>query len=287
MATLHEYFTLDQGPAFGFGAKLLTLEHTGDPSKKVDVEVRLNFQPESNSFYVSVYIPFTSDWVCPARAVLNGTSAMLDFRKEVEIVVPVSLYDESKFSEAVFTGRIFLYSENDISAEDRTYIKQRSLELGRTVAIRDRHWANDRAAGEKPLAFISHDSRDKVGIAEPLAIELAKMGIPVWFDKFSLTVGQSLRESIESGLRDCPHCVFVITPNFLANGGWPKVEYGSIFTRELVERSNAILPVWHNVSRSDVYAYSPILADRFAAICEGDVSAVARALFQAIKAPKA
>jgi TIR domain len=87
---------------------------------------------------------------------------------------------------------------------------------------------------------------------------------PVWFDEFSLKVGDSLRESIESGLKVCPMCIFVLTLNFLAKGGWPKREYEIIFTRELVEEKKLILPVWAGVSRDEVYQYSPILADRVA-----------------------
>jgi hypothetical protein len=84
---------------------------------------------------------------------------------------------------------------------------------------------------------------------------------PVWFDEFSLAVGDSLRESIEAGLKTCHMCILVLTPNFLAKGGWPKREYDSIFTRELIENKKLILPVWAGVSKEEVYEYSPILAE--------------------------
>lgn len=143
-------------------------------------------------------------------------------------------------------------------------------------------YAAKRNEFEQPLAFISHDSRDKGDIARPLALELQKLMCPVWYDEFSLKVGNSLCESIENGLKDCRKCIFILTPNFLGNGGWTKREYDSIFTRELVERQNLILPIWFNVSRREVYEYSPVLADRVASKWERGVQVIARELAQAI-----
>jgi hypothetical protein len=53
--------------------------------------------------------------------------------------------------------------------------------------------ATKRNTSERPRAFISHDSRDKEKIAEPLAAALQNFMCPVWFDKFSLKVGDSLK----------------------------------------------------------------------------------------------
>lgn len=135
---------------------------------------------------------------------------------------------------------------------------------------------------EKPLAFISHDWRDKSEIAEPLAVHLQKLLCPVWYDQFTLRVGDSLRESIEKGLKECRKCIVVLTPNFLSNSGWSKREYDSIFTRELIEKQKVILPIWHDVSPEQIYQYSPILADRVAAQWSKGVEEVANQLLQAI-----
>ncbi len=150
------------------------------------------------------------------------------------------------------------------------------------AVFRSESYVKERSKWEKPLAFISHDSRDKNTIAEPLAIRLAKLMCPVWYDEFSMQVGDSLRESIEKGIRDCHRCVLILTPNFLANGGWSKKEYDSIFTRELIERKKVILPVWHEVKPKDVYEYSPALADKVAVQWADGINEVARKLLGAI-----
>ena len=50
-------------------------------------------------------------------------------------------------------------------------------------------------------AFISHASEDKDQIARPLYLQLQKLGLRIWFDEFTLTVGDSLRGSIDKGWR--------------------------------------------------------------------------------------
>jgi hypothetical protein len=61
-------------------------------------------------------------------------------------------------------------------------------------------------------------------------------------------------------------------------------EYDSIFTREIVEKRNVILPVWDEISVDDVYRFSPILADRVAVQWSLGVEEVARRLLRSIDA---
>jgi TIR domain len=163
-----------------------------------------------------------------------------------------------------FTGRIYFYTENRLSPELVQRLEYIAQSKGLSLLCRGPEYAAERDRLEKPRAFISHDSRDKETIARKIAATLRTMRCPVWFDEFSLIVGDSLRESIETGLKTCHKCVFILTPNFLSKGGWPKREYDAIFTRELVEDRKLILPVWAGVSREEVYEYSPTLADRVA-----------------------
>ena len=114
------------------------------------------------------------------------------------------------------------------------------------------------------MAFISHDSKDKTDVAIHLAIGLQKLMCPVWYDEFSLNVGDHLRESIERGLKETKKCILVISKNFLSNKGWTKTEFNSVFTRELLKQESVVLPVWYNVTPAEVYDYSPSLANRVA-----------------------
>jgi hypothetical protein len=51
--------------------------------------------------------------------------------------------------------------------------------------------------------FISHASEDKHDFVRPLAHALKSRGLRVWYDEFSLKLGDSLRRSIDKGLAEC------------------------------------------------------------------------------------
>jgi hypothetical protein len=145
-----------------------------------------------------------------------------------------------------------------LSDEEIVKVKEEGRKLGHEVQFRSQTYAATRSKFEKPLAFICHDSRDKE-TARKIAIGLQRMMCPVWYDEFSLKVGDSLRESIEAGLRSCKKCVLVLSPSFFSNNGWTKREFDSIFTREILEEQRLVLPVWLGVGRQQVFDYSASL----------------------------
>jgi hypothetical protein len=75
----------------------------------------------------------------------------------------------------------------------------------------------------------------------------------------------------------------VLSPNFLSNEGWGRAEFDSVYTREILERKNVILPVWLNVDVKEVYNYSPRLADKVGLAATLGVREVARLLANAVK----
>lgn len=282
MATLWEYYLKDQGPSYCIGADVTLHDQLGGLQLEVPTRLHVAFEP--NSLYISFYIPHQTFIESPSRMLLNGVSDVLSWRNDVYVHLGRKGEEGTEITEMVFTGRIYIYSEDDISNEDKNYIHQRSKELGQSVKFRERSYAYERNKREKPLAFVSHDSRDKQDIASPLAMQLQKYMCPVWYDEYSLKVGHSIREQIEKGLKECKKCILILTPNYLSNEGWGKREFDSVFTREMIEKQNVVLPVWHNVSPADIYEYSPSLADRVALQWNTGVEDVARKLKQAIEA---
>jgi TIR domain-containing protein len=108
--------------------------------------------------------------------------------------------------------------------------------------------------------FISHASEDKDDVARPLADQFIELGLKVWYDEYTLTVGDSLRRSIDRGLASCRFGLVILSPHFLEKE-WTQKELDGLVARE-DGTAKRILPVWHNVSRSDIVAFSPTLADR-------------------------
>lgn len=132
--------------------------------------------------------------------------------------------------------------------------------------------------------FISHASEDKEEVARPLAQELRSRGLRVWYDEFSLELGDSLRRSIDQGLAKSRFGVVVLSKNFLAKE-WPQRELDGLTSRE-ISGVKVILPVWHDISRSEIVSYSPVLADRLAIMAAGGIPSVADAIELVIRRAK-
>jgi hypothetical protein len=129
--------------------------------------------------------------------------------------------------------------------------------------------------------FVSHANEDKDAIARSLALALQARGLRVWYDEFSLTVGDSLRESIDHGLARSEFGVVILSGHFFEKH-WPTQELNGLATRE-VKGKKVILPVWHGVSFEEVRQYSPMLADRLAVTTEKGVDHVVEQLLGAMK----
>ena len=108
--------------------------------------------------------------------------------------------------------------------------------------------------------FVSHAFEDKDDVVRPLVKHLGELGIKVWYDEVELTVGDSLRQSIDRGLTGSRFGVVVISPSFLRKQ-WTIYELDSLVARE-VESGKVILPIWHKVKKDEVLSYSPKLADK-------------------------
>ena len=110
--------------------------------------------------------------------------------------------------------------------------------------------------------FISHAAEDKGEIVRPLANALRASGLTVWYDEFELAIGDSLRRKIDAGIARSKFGVVVLSTHFFAKG-WPQYELDGITTMS-VSGKQAILPIWHKLTKAQVIAESPSLADKVA-----------------------
>ncbi|MEE1830766.1 toll/interleukin-1 receptor domain-containing protein [Streptomyces sp. SP17KL33] len=115
--------------------------------------------------------------------------------------------------------------------------------------------------------FISHASEDKDALVRPLAEKLKSFTLDVWYDEYSLSVGDSLSASIDKGLKLSSFGVVILSPSFFAKP-WPEYEFRSLVALES-GRAKRIIPVWFNVERDEVLNFSPHLADKVAVIASG------------------
>jgi hypothetical protein len=267
MASLHEYFVKDGGQNFIHHQTWQLRNAEGVNVGELTARLHLDF--EANAKYISFFFPEMPDVECPEAFALNKVEEILNW-SATQVGVQVRFGEERRDArELVFTGQIYLYSVRPVPEGLKARLIAEARAVRHKLTFRSVEYMNERNKFEKPRAFICHDSRDKTSIAEPIALQLQKFMCPVWYDQFSLRVGDSLRESVEKGLKECHKCILVLTPNFLRNEGWSKREYDSIFTREVVDKQKVILPVWHEISAQDVYQFSPIGGCSMVAGCRG------------------
>jgi hypothetical protein len=110
--------------------------------------------------------------------------------------------------------------------------------------------------------FISHATEDKDDVVRPLANSLVAEGLRVWYDEFELRIGDSLRRKIDYGLGHSRFGVVVLSHAFFSKN-WPQYELDGLVTREMTGEQ-IILPLWHRITKAEVIAYSPPLADKVA-----------------------
>lgn len=124
-------------------------------------------------------------------------------------------------------------------------------------------------------AFISHASEDKDRFVRPLAQALANLGARIWYDEFSLNLGDSLSNSIDKGLVRSAYGIVILSRAFMSKS-WPQHELRGLVAREISGKSR-ILPIWHEVGLAEVSEFSPTLADKLA-VRTSDAAAVDIAL---------
>ena len=130
--------------------------------------------------------------------------------------------------------------------------------------------------------FICHASEDKEKVARPLAEALRQAGVKVWFDEFELRVGDTFSERIDSGVAQFRFGVVIISKRFLEKP-WPRRELRSLVSRELDSGGKVVLPVWHEISKEDLLAFSPALADVIAASTSSGLAHVIDKILEVVR----
>lgn len=129
--------------------------------------------------------------------------------------------------------------------------------------------------------FISHASEDKDSHVRDLAKALTSSGLRVWYDEFTLKLGDSLRRSIDRGLAASRFGIVVLSHSFFSKE-WPQRELDGLVAKEITS-GKVILPVWHNITKEEVASYSPILADRLAVQSDKGIAHVVAQILAAVR----
>ncbi|NRT77623.1 toll/interleukin-1 receptor domain-containing protein [Clostridium beijerinckii] len=89
--------------------------------------------------------------------------------------------------------------------------------------------------------FISHSSIDKTFV-DKLAKDISSIGIPIWYDKLEINVGDSIPEKINEGLVDAKYFIIVLSSNSMTSR-WVREELNAAIMRQIVSNGTFIIPI--------------------------------------------
>jgi hypothetical protein len=280
MATSKEYFQKNTYLEFGTELSFKAID-----SDEIIVPVKVAYDFDGGSKHLRAYIPECDQPDGVLTALVQNLQMVWDNAAGVLVSAGLANANENIDGRSLtFSGRLLVYTPNVIDDQRWQRLKDQLSPQGLFLLIRDGNYAKLRDSYEKPRAFISHDSRDKERFVAGLASKLSSMLCPVWYDEYSLVPGQSLRESIERGLKTCPKCIIVLSKYFFSNPGWTKREFDTVYTREVFEGQRICIPVWLDVTKEKVYDYSPILLDTVGIKGDLGMDEVVRRLFNVLTA---
>lgn len=129
--------------------------------------------------------------------------------------------------------------------------------------------------------FISYSHSDSKEVAQLLGQELTAMGLDVWVDDIEMSIGSSIRESIDDGLTRSEYGIVILSESYFE--GTSEWELNGLVEKHTSEE-DVILPLWHEVDYDYVYEQSPSLADLLAKeISDENVQSVASSVHQVVK----
>lgn len=130
--------------------------------------------------------------------------------------------------------------------------------------------------------FICHASEDKDDFVRPLAEQLREEHLEVWYDEFSMKVGDSLRRSIDLGISRSRFGVVVLSERFFQKR-WPQRELDGLVARQMTNGEITVLPVWLGISAKEICAYSPPLADVVAVAADRGLEHVVQEIVKRVR----
>lgn len=259
MATVRDYFETDFKREV-VADNIFDFEWKAD-HRMISVPVQLHYDFDANAVFVCFYLPeipapeFVRD-ICGHvdRVLAIGQGRDIRAGRHGEL--------QARDEDLVFTGRVFVYAEGDLSDAQVDKIADSLRARNLFFRFRGRRYARERSAFEKPLAFISYDFSDRDAVAAPLARALAAIRCRAWFDEYMMRAGDPIERTILQGLEQCERCIVVLSPRYLENQRWARREFDAIALRETRENRALIIPILYGVNEQQVAVFSPAVAQR-------------------------
>ena len=102
--------------------------------------------------------------------------------------------------------------------------------------------------------FLSHSSKDKEFIVNPINAYLQAEGIGTWLDSYEIDYGDNIYLKVNEGIESADIGVFILTDNFFdSSSGWPVTEFSTFFM-EAMNNKKKLLFINAGVSPENMHA---------------------------------
>jgi hypothetical protein len=226
---------------------------------------------------------FFHDWrkIREERFALNITSPIPQFFRKVctdvhrAIETTKTSHKRDNIFKRVFRGTYYYFSFDEFRRNLPSWWKASEKEQDmRNVRVQSR-------PRDIPTVFLCHSSSDKPFVEE-LALDLRKLGLGVWFDKWEIRVGDLIIDKIEEGLGDNDYLAIILSPDAV-NSPWVKRELNAATMMELEERRVIVLPILYQKCDIPLLIRDKLYADFTISYEDGLRSLVARLFPDAVE----
>lgn len=123
-----------------------------------------------------------------------------------------------------------------------------------------RNLSEEKSKSKAPSLMIIHAHEDKPFVRK-LAKDLQVNGISVWYDEWTIKIGDSLVARIDEGIKSTDYALVVFSEAFF-NKQWPQRELDAALFREAESKRVFVLPIVLDVDHNTIMKFSPPLAGK-------------------------
>lgn len=258
MTTIREYFDTDK--------KALNAEKKWNlKNGNIEIEIlcKLSYKLEDKIKLFSFFFPKESDFNA-IEFILDSDEVKKGKIDEFEHIQTIRFLDSPEslnLSNFFFVKNIFLYIDRVVSKEEKDLVFKYGQNIGFNIFIRDQKYALESHDLSTPLAFISHAFVDKNSLVRTLANEMRSLNCPVWYDEYTLELGDNMVQKFDEGINNTKYSIVVLSKSYIKNTAWASYEFKKIIKKE----SNTIIPIWYGVNKDEVEEFCTGLSSIFGA----------------------
>ena len=208
-------------------------------------------------FVKDILNKFDKDYATMVGAVVNNNPYSLEFSIAVNLQKDPVVFErwlQEKYPEKLKRHNVFL--ENILFFNVQTFTNDIQVDLsfvseggGFLFHYPEREFLEEKYPQYKSMkpniakVFLSHSSKDKDLIVNPLNSYLQAEGIGTWLDSFEIDYGDNIYLKVNEGIENSNIGIFVLTDNFFdSTSGWPLTEFSAFFM-ELMKNNKKVLMI--------------------------------------------